>query len=205
MKKPCLPDEALLVKSASIDAGLSQERNGDVTLWYGFEIEFHPFFRMEEGDTDGDEDEDDNEVLTERAGRLTFQAPLNGARNWKDISGSYAYGKNDNNAWIDFDRNSDGSPVDVCVLNIKHLSGCEFRITAQFNLVLDWGGDYADRSLHLDFEATFKELTIQMHNFTEDSGIKDITDFLPKHVDMKCYQNVRVVYESLAIVDACPH
>jgi hypothetical protein len=192
------------VKSASIDATLTQERNGAVTLGYGFEIEFHPFLRMEDGDPGEIEDED--EVLVEKACRLTFQAPLNRARNWKDISGSYAYGRDENNAFINVDPHDDGNPVDVCALRIQHLSGCEFSISADFKLLLEvWGSGYADRSLHLDFEATFKELTIQMHNLTEDSGIKDLASFLPRHVDMNSYQNVRVVCESVAIIDACPH
>jgi hypothetical protein len=205
MTRPPLPDEALRVNSASINSFLRQERNGDITLGYGFEIEFHPFFRMEEGDADENEDEDEEDVPVEKTCRLTFQSILNGARNWKEIGGSFAYGRNDNNAFIDFGPGSESHPVDVCALTIQHLAGCEFRVSADFNLLLEiWGSGYADRTLHLDFDATFKEMTIQMHNFTEDSGIKDLAAFLPRHVDMDCYQNPRVVFESLAIIEARP-
>ena len=172
------PVEILSPAKAGIHSLLRPNQKGGVDLRYGVDLELQPAKLL-------DEEQARSRTIT------VSHMPLNGAKDWRKISGTYEYGADELNGAIPIANM--WHPVDVRRINVDYLGGGKFKVTCDLFLALEvWGSGYDDASATIEFDAQFTGLKLQTQNFSEDTGIDDLNAFLAKHVDVAAYDDLTV-------------
>ena len=133
------------------------------------------------------------EEATERSIQLT-NMPLNGSKDWRQISGVYRYGKDEIQGMI-YMRDQ-WLPIDLPFLEIQYLGERRFQIDCELFFDMEvWDDCYRNFSSFFSFEAQFTGYENQKQIFEPEidlSSFDKIEAFVSSHLEMSAYQNLKV-------------
>ena len=129
----------------------------------------------------------------ERAIQLT-NMPLNGSRDWREISGVYRYGKDEiqgmspmRNQWL---------PIDLPFLEIRYLGGRDFQVDCELFFDMEvWDNCYRNFTSFFSFQAQFTGYENQKQVFEPEidlSTFEKIEAFVSGSLEMSAYRNLKV-------------
>ncbi len=169
------------IKGGRIDTLLMTYPDTGLRIDYNISIDLEGFALHEEDEP------------FERAIQLT-NMPLNGARDWRQISGVYRYKKDEiqgmspmRNQWL---------PIDLPFLELRHLGGRNFQVNCELFFDMEvWDDCYRNFTSSFSFEAQFTGYENQKQIFEPEydlSTFEKIETFVSEHLDISAYKNLKV-------------